>query len=155
MRFSELVKASWHALIANPKRSFLTTIGIIIGIASVVTIMSLGAGVKKQMLRDLDTTQTGQQTAEIYYNSRDMFLNEPGFDNRDVTMLMDANLKGVAKVEILQQTKKIGMTAIINDSQQAMTADLVNKPVKQPIVAGQNLPRIFIFFKARHGASRR
>ncbi|MGL4534911.1 MAG: ABC transporter permease, partial [Weissella cibaria] len=97
MSFSELVKASWHALIANPKRSFLTTIGIIIGIASVVTIMSLGAGVKKQMLRDLDTTQTGQQTAEIYYNSRDMFLNEPGFDNRDVTMLMDANLKGVAK----------------------------------------------------------
>lgn len=139
MRFSELVKASWHALIANPKRSFLTTIGIIIGIASVVTIMSLGAGVKKQMLRDLDTTQTGQQTAEIYYNSRDMFLNEPGFDNRDVTMLMDANLKGVAKVEILQQTKKIGLTAIINDSRQAMTADLVNKPVKQPIVAGQNL----------------
>lgn len=139
MRFSELVKASWHALIANPKRSFLTTIGIIIGIASVVTIMSLGAGVKKQMLRDLDTTQTGQQTAKIYYNSRDMFLNEPGFDDRDVTMLTDANLKGVAKVEILQQTKKIGMTAIINDSQQAMTADLVNKPVKQSIVAGQNL----------------
>ena len=49
MRFSELVKASWHALIANPKRSFLTTIGIIKGIASVVTIMSLGAGVKKQI----------------------------------------------------------------------------------------------------------
>ena len=139
MRFSELVKASWHALIANPKRSFLTTIGIIIGIASVVTIMSLGAGVKKQMLRDLDTTQTGQQTAEIYYNSRDMFLNEPGFDDRDVTMLTGANLKGVAKVEILQQTKKIDMTAIINDSQQAMTADLVNKPIKQSIVAGQNL----------------
>ena len=40
MRLTELIRISFRALAANKRRSFLTMLGIIIGIASVVTILS-------------------------------------------------------------------------------------------------------------------
>ena len=42
MKFIELLKTAWQSLKVNPKRSFLTMIGIIIGIAAVITIIALG-----------------------------------------------------------------------------------------------------------------
>ena len=48
MKFIELLKTAWQSLKVNPKRSFLTMIGIIIGIAAVITIIALGNGVKSR-----------------------------------------------------------------------------------------------------------
>ena len=44
-----IIKSSWQSLITNKRRSILTMLGIIIGIASVITILSIGNGVNKQM----------------------------------------------------------------------------------------------------------
>lgn len=48
MKNTELLRSALQSLRANPKRSFLTTIGITIGIAAVITILALGNGVKKE-----------------------------------------------------------------------------------------------------------
>ena len=45
MKSLELLKTAWQSLRVNPRRSFLTMIGIIIGIAAVITIIALGNGV--------------------------------------------------------------------------------------------------------------
>ena len=47
MRLTEILKSSFATLRLNMRRTFLTMIGIIIGIAAVITIMSLGNGFQK------------------------------------------------------------------------------------------------------------
>lgn len=46
MNFLEQIKMSWRVLRTNRNRTFLTSLGIIIGVAAVVVIMSVGAGVQ-------------------------------------------------------------------------------------------------------------
>ena len=47
--FYEYVKMAVQNIRANKGRSFLTMLGIIIGIASVIAIVSIGEGTKNQM----------------------------------------------------------------------------------------------------------
>ncbi|MGB9788593.1 MAG: ABC transporter permease [Dictyoglomus turgidum] len=44
--FLEIIKMALHSFSTNKLRTFLTTLGIIIGVAAVVTLMSLGEGTK-------------------------------------------------------------------------------------------------------------
>ena len=44
MKFSVLLGSALHSLKGNARRTILTMLGIIIGIAAVITIMSLGKG---------------------------------------------------------------------------------------------------------------
>ena len=46
----DLFKMAFRSLIANKLRTFLTTLGIIIGVASVISMISIGEGAKKQTL---------------------------------------------------------------------------------------------------------
>ena len=48
------IKMAWASLRASKWRSFLTMLGVIIGVASVVTIVSLGEGVKKQVVGQIN-----------------------------------------------------------------------------------------------------
>ncbi len=45
----KLSRLSWDALIANPLRSFLTTLGIIIGSLTIIIVVALGEGAKKDI----------------------------------------------------------------------------------------------------------
>ena len=50
----EYIKMAVHNIMANKGRSFLTMLGIIIGIASVIAIVSVGEGTKNQMNSEID-----------------------------------------------------------------------------------------------------
>lgn len=84
MRTSELFKTAWKALMANKKRSILTMSGIIIGIAAVITIISLGNGIRQATLKNLQATQGGEQTTQIYYMSNDTNGDDQGIDRKSV-----------------------------------------------------------------------
>ena len=49
MLFTELLKMAWRSLAANKLRSFLTMLGVIIGVTSVIALVSMGMGMKKQI----------------------------------------------------------------------------------------------------------
>lgn len=51
MNYSNLIKIAFKALMNNKMRGFLTMLGIIIGVASVITMLAIGAG-SKQSIRD-------------------------------------------------------------------------------------------------------
>ncbi|MCR6645771.1 MAG: ABC transporter permease [Terricaulis sp.] len=51
MRTSDLVASAGRALRANPMRSALTALGVIIGVASVVAMVALGSGAQAQVER--------------------------------------------------------------------------------------------------------
>ena len=59
---------AFHAIMANKMRSFLTMLGIIIGIGSVISIVSIGdtmRGLFADLYKDAGTTQAGQRLFHI------------------------------------------------------------------------------------------
>jgi putative ABC transport system permease protein len=46
MNISNLIKIAWKALLLNKMRAFLTMLGVIIGVASVITMLAIGEGSK-------------------------------------------------------------------------------------------------------------
>ncbi len=53
--FKQILKIVWRALLSNKTRSFLTMLGIIIGVGAVILIMSLGAGAQHLILSQVDS----------------------------------------------------------------------------------------------------
>ena len=58
MKISDTIKLSFSVLRTNKIRSFLTGLGIIIGIAAVIIIMSAGAGAQSLIVNQLDSIGT-------------------------------------------------------------------------------------------------
>ena len=58
MHWTEFVGVSFTSLLANKVRSFLTMLGIIIGVAAVITMISLGQGAKKAVADRLEALGT-------------------------------------------------------------------------------------------------
>ncbi|UVA82063.1 MacB family efflux pump subunit [Pandoraea commovens] len=63
-RFAEAFRMAWIALISHRLRTFLTMLGIIIGITSVVSIVAIGEGAKRYMLAEIGSI--GTNTINIY-----------------------------------------------------------------------------------------
>lgn len=70
MNYSNLLKIALRAIAANKMRSFLTCLGIIIGVASVITMLAIGQGSKKSIQANI---------AEMGSN---MIMISPGADMR-------------------------------------------------------------------------
>lgn len=70
MNFSNLLKIAVKALYNNKLRGFLTMLGIIIGVASVITMLAIGQGSKKSI------------QAEISEMGSNMIMIHPGGDMR-------------------------------------------------------------------------
>ena len=77
----EYVKMAIQNILANKGRSFLTMLGIIIGIASVIAIVSIGEGTKNQMNSEINDVGGGQiaincsldaMNQEIYMTPEDL-----------------------------------------------------------------------------------
>jgi putative ABC transport system permease protein len=52
--FKQIIDMVWRALVSNKTRSFLTILGIIIGVAAVVIIMAVGSGAQALILDQLE-----------------------------------------------------------------------------------------------------
>lgn len=70
MNYSNLLKIALRAIAANKMRSFLTCLGIIIGVASVITMLAIGQGSKRSIQANI---------AEMGSN---MIMISPGADMR-------------------------------------------------------------------------
>jgi len=66
-RLFEAFRMSLRALAAHRLRSFLTMLGIIIGIASVVSVVALGQGTRQSILNDINSM--GTNTVDVYPGS--------------------------------------------------------------------------------------
>ena len=70
MNYTNLLKIALRAIFANKMRSFLTALGIIIGVASVITMLAIGQGSKRSIQANI---------AEMDSN---MIMIQPGADMR-------------------------------------------------------------------------
>jgi len=60
MRLYVIWRSSLKSIKNNKKRSFLTTFGIIIGIASVIAIMAIGRGFEKDTIKNFTNNETDE-----------------------------------------------------------------------------------------------
>lgn len=77
MYISELIKVSIKSIFSNKLRTFLTMLGIIIGIASVITIVSLGEGGQKAILGEFEKIGVNifsvRTKSDVQINKSDQF----------------------------------------------------------------------------------
>ena len=112
MNFANLFKIALKALSNNKLRGFLTMLGIIIGVASVITMLAIGQGSKRSI------------QAEISEMGSNMIMIHPGGDMRGGVRL-DADDMESLKLEDLEdiQTKTSYVTYIspsVNSAGQAI-----------------------------------
>lgn len=65
MRFSKLIKMAVSSVLANKTRSFLTMLGIIIGISSVIALVGMGQGTKQDVASQISSLGTNLITVNI------------------------------------------------------------------------------------------
>ena len=93
MRFGVATASAVEALISNPMRSLLTMLGIIIGVASVMVMMSIGEGARAQIdaqISSIGTNLLTLQPGSIQRGGRQMGMGGARpFSETDVTAVAD------------------------------------------------------------------
>lgn len=93
----EYIKIALMNIKSNKGRSILTMLGIIIGISSVIMIISIGNGVKAQINNELDAMAGGQIFLSIDQNQKDKEVSE--FTTADLDLIKEKvpHVKGVTQ----------------------------------------------------------
>src|SRR5574344_1921728 len=112
MNLTNLFKIAFRAIAANKLRSFLTMLGIIIDVASVITMLAIGQGSKKSIQ---------SQISEMGSN---MIMIQPGADMRG-GVRQDASSMETLKLtdyqDIVNNTRYVSATSpTVNSSGQAI-----------------------------------
>ncbi len=86
--FGEYIKSAIASIMGNKGRSFLTMLGIIIGISSVLTVLIIGDGMKSTVNSEMDTigattvsVSLDNTKTEKKYTRQDLNLIEESIDN--------------------------------------------------------------------------
>lgn len=75
MKLRTIIFSAYHALLQNLRRSLLTMLGIVIGIASVITILSLGRGFQAYTIKNLTQSSDKNVRIEISFMPNDLSVN--------------------------------------------------------------------------------
>lgn len=111
-RFVEAFRMSILAMAAHRMRTFLTMLGIIIGIASVVSVVALGQGSRERILKDISSMGT---------NTIDIFPGKSFGDMKSskIETLVPADADALAKLPYVQ-----GVTPSVSSSQTVRYQDI-------------------------------
>ena len=87
MSFTNLIKVAIRAILSNKGRSFLSMLGIIIGVGAVIVMMAIGQG-SKQSIRE-----------EIQKNGTNMLTIRPGADMRSGVRLDPSAMQTLKQID--------------------------------------------------------
>lgn len=88
--FFENIRLAFTSIKANKMRTFLTMLGIIIGISSVIAIIGLGNGIKNSFNQDISSLGMGKIYIMMKFDSGEMKFS-------DSDMLTDADIDAIQK----------------------------------------------------------
>ncbi|MDS3985837.1 ABC transporter permease [Staphylococcus capitis] len=111
--FSNVIAVAFRSILKNKRRNIFTMIGIIIGIAAVITIMSLGNGFKKSTNEQFDEAGVGKDQASISFMTENMEApkNNP-FKQEDISVV--EQIKGVKNAKIKEDDDSTYSAKITN-----------------------------------------
>jgi len=100
MKVRESFRISWRAIRSHKLRSTLTTLGVIIGIAAVITFMVLGAGFSESIVGDIEADQDPVMTVQTQTSPEAgvgiQVVDTPIYTESDIAAIEELN--GVAFV---------------------------------------------------------
>ena len=102
MSFTNLIKVALRAILSNKGRSFLSMLGIIIGVGAVIVMMAIGQG-SKQSVRE-----------EIQKNGTNMLTIRPGADMRGGVRLDPSAMQTLKQIDyetILSEAKFVNLVS--------------------------------------------
>jgi len=82
--FNDLVKSSFRSILKNKSRTVLTSLGIIIGVTSVILLTSIGNGLKKYVTDQFDSLGANS----IYISPGKVFNDNGGFAQGSMATMM-------------------------------------------------------------------
>jgi putative ABC transport system permease protein len=109
MNFGEVIKSAWNSLVSNKLRSLLTMLGVIIGVAAVIMMISISAGTEATIAESINGLGSNLAFISAAFtrggpgggpeNSRGGLVYD------DVTAIRD-QINGVAGVSVEQQASE-------------------------------------------------
>lgn len=100
-----VIVVALRSILKNKRRNLLTMIGIIIGIAAVITIMSLGNGFKQSTNEQFDDAGAGKNQAIISFATENQSApKENPFKNEDIQLVEQVNGVSSAKIKETQES---------------------------------------------------
>ena len=124
-RLSNILIVSLRSIMKNKRRNIFTMIGIIIGIAAVITIMALGNGFKKTANEQFSDSGASKDAALIsFMQSTDADIKTEPFAPSDIQLA--EREKGVEKAQI-KKDKDQAFTAKVTNSRKNVNANIYVK----------------------------
>lgn len=122
---SNIIAISFKSILKNKRRNIFTMIGIIIGIAAVITIMSLGNGFKKTAADEFSDSGAGKNSALISFmtSSGESAKNNP-FSQQDIGIVKQ--IDGVSDAKI-KATEDQGYSAKMTNPQKKGDISILKK----------------------------
>ncbi|WP_214268967.1 ABC transporter permease [Staphylococcus pseudoxylosus] len=122
---SNIIAISFKSILKNKRRNIFTMIGIIIGIAAVITIMSLGNGFKKTAADEFSDSGAGKNSALISFmtSSGESAKNNP-FSQQDIGIVKQ--IDGVLDAKI-KETEDQGYSAKMTNPQKKGDISILKK----------------------------
>lgn len=142
MKFYVAWRTSIKALLKNRRRSALTMIGIVIGISSVITIMSLGRGFQKETVKNLTNDDSDEITVDIYFTPEDQNLimsNMTFYQKEDLQNI--AMIDGVKKVEVPEDKLEFTSEEMIIRGKKINETITFIKEEGQEVIMGRRLSK--------------
>jgi putative ABC transport system permease protein len=134
MNLLEAFKIAFSAIWSNKMRSLLTMLGLIIGISSVVTIVSIGNGTQDQMMENFESLGTNRVSISEGRHSTltpsekltiaDMDLIRQSF-KEEVETITPKISKNVTIVENIDDTSA-SLTGVSKDSEETLDLELLS-----------------------------
>lgn len=128
-------RTSFKAITKNGKRSFLTMIGIIIGIAAVITIMAIGRGFEKKTIDSLTNSKEGEVKVNVNFTPEDGNYdgNQTFFAQTDLNLVK--NIPGVKEAGFPKdKSNETYLNSPVRGKEQDLQLTFSLKNQKTPIV---------------------
>lgn len=143
MKIGVLLRSAFQSLRQNSRRTLLTMFGIVIGIASVICIISIGKGFQRETVSNLTSSDSEQMSVVVTF-----LPNNPSFDISRVQPFSRKNLrelgeiKGVDRVEKGSNQENIqSVNLLVNGQNSSKLVGLVKKD-GQSVIAGESLSAV-------------
>ena len=144
MNIRAIMKNAYLSLRQNTRRSLLTMTGIIIGISSVITILSLGRGFEAYTVKNLTDSNDKNVRVDISFEP----TNISQFQNNKMHFCSDEDLnfvrqvEGVEKVEYDKQDQSISNIDIFVRNKKTTKSLGFSKLEKDPIILGRKITHL-------------
>ncbi len=136
MSIFENIKSAFKNVFSNKMRTFLTTLGIIIGIAAVIAITSVGNGSQAQITEQFDSLGVGRITVSLRSNSPRNMVTADALTYNDYEQLKEMEgIKSIspiyngnnASVKLLnpKETNNASITGVTPDYQSIMSPTIL------------------------------